>query len=79
VIVLVRPENVALNPGAGAPGTIAWQGKVTDTVFRGPRLSLKVATAARTVQVEATALCGVRVGDTVELGVAPEGAWAIRP
>jgi iron(III) transport system ATP-binding protein len=79
VIVLVRPENVALNPDADAPETIAWQGKVTDSIFRGPRLSLKVATPARTIQVEATALCGVRVGDTVGLGVAPEGAWAIRP
>ena len=77
--VLVRPENVALNPGGITPGAIAWRGKVTETVFRGPRLSLKVATTARTIQVEATALCGVRVGDTVELGVAPEGAWAIRP
>jgi len=79
VIVLVRPENVALNPNASEPGAIAWRGKVTDSIFRGPRLSLKVATPARVIQVEATALCGVRVGDTVELAVAPEGAWAIRP
>jgi iron(III) transport system ATP-binding protein len=79
VIVLVRSENVALNPDAGAPGAAAWRGKVTDSIFRGPRLSLKVATPARAIQVDATALCGVRVGDTVELGVAPEGAWAIRP
>ena len=66
VTVLVRPENVALNPGGSTPGAIAWRGKVTETVFRGPRLSLKVATTARTIQVEATALCGVRVGDTVD-------------
>jgi iron(III) transport system ATP-binding protein len=78
VTVLVRPENVALNPYEAGPGAIAWQGKVTDLVFRGPRVSLTVATPARAIHVEATALCGVRIGDVVELGVAPGGAWAIR-
>lgn len=79
VIVLVRPENVALNPGAGATDALAWHGKVTDSIFRGPRLSLKVATPARVIQVEATALCGVGIGDTVDLAAMPEAAWAIRP
>jgi iron(III) transport system ATP-binding protein len=80
VTVLVRPENVALNRGtAAAAQSIIWQGKVTDTIFRGPRLSLKIATPGGAIQVEATALCGVRVGDGVDLAVAPEGAWAIRP
>jgi iron(III) transport system ATP-binding protein len=79
VIVLVRPENVVLNPAALAPGAIAWHGKVTDSIFRGPRLSLVVATPTGTIRVEATALCGVCIGDTVGLAVAPEGAWAIRP
>ena len=78
IAVLVRPENVALNPRDTRPGWIRWQGKVTDLVFRGPRVSFEVATLARTIHVEATALCGAHVGDTVELAVAPEGAWAIR-
>ncbi len=50
---------------------------MTDLVFRGPRVSLEVATPGRTIHVEATALCGAHVGDTVELAVAPEGAWAL--
>jgi iron(III) transport system ATP-binding protein len=79
VVVLVRPENVVLNPGTAAPGAIVWRGKVTDSIFRGPRLSLEVATPTGAIQVEATALCGIRVADAVEIGVAPEGAWAIRP
>jgi iron(III) transport system ATP-binding protein len=77
VIVLVRPENVAL--GGVTTDAIAWHGKVTDSIFRGPRLSLKVATPARVIQVETTALSGVRVGDTVELAAMPEATWAIRP
>lgn len=79
VVVLVRPENVVLNPGTAAPGAIVWRGKVTDSIFRGPRLSLEVATPTGAIQVEATALCGIRVADAVEIAVAPEGAWAIRP
>jgi iron(III) transport system ATP-binding protein len=78
ITVLVRPENVALNPREAGPGWIRWRGTVTDLVFRGPRVSLEVATPARTIHVEATALCGAHVGDTVELAVAPEGAWALR-
>jgi iron(III) transport system ATP-binding protein len=79
VIVLVRPENVTLHPVAVPPGAIAWHGRVTDAIFRGPRLSLKIAVPTRTIQVEATVLCGVCVGDAVELAVASEGAWAIKP
>jgi iron(III) transport system ATP-binding protein len=78
VTVLMRPENVALNPREAGPGWIRWRGKVTDLVFRGPRVSLAVATPARTIHVEATALCGAHVGDAIELAVAPEGAWALR-
>ncbi len=78
VTVLVRPENVALSPGEAELGRIRWQGKVTALVFRGPRVSLTIATPARAIHVEATALCGACVGDAVELVVAPEGAWAIR-
>jgi iron(III) transport system ATP-binding protein len=76
--VLVRPENVALNPRDAGPGWIRWRGKVADLVFRGPRVSLDVTAPGRTIRVEAAALCGARVGDVVELAVAPEGAWALR-
>jgi iron(III) transport system ATP-binding protein len=79
VTVLVRGENVALDPRESETGSIRWRGKVTDLIFRGPRVSLAVATPARTIHVEATALCGAHIGDTVELAVAPHGAWAIRP
>jgi iron(III) transport system ATP-binding protein len=78
VTVLVRPENLVLNPQQAGDASIRWRGKVMDLVFRGPRVSLTVATPARAIHVEAPARCGVRVGDAVELAVASEGAWAIR-
>jgi iron(III) transport system ATP-binding protein len=78
VIVLVRPENVALE-ASSEPGTIGFAGKVQEKIFRGPRVSVKVATPDRTINVDANALSGVAVGDRVELAVAPAGTWAIRP
>jgi iron(III) transport system ATP-binding protein len=78
VIVLVRPENIALEAGS-EPGTIMLAGKVQEKVFRGARISLKVATPDRVINVDASALSGVGVGDRVGLAIAPAGTWAIRP
>jgi iron(III) transport system ATP-binding protein len=78
VIVLVRPENIALAASPPA-GQISFTGEVTQKIFRGARLSLEVAVPGRSVNVEASALSGVDVGDRVTLSVAPGGAWAIRP
>jgi len=82
VIVLARPENVAVAAGASAcadTGTITFAGEVTERIFRGARLSLKVATPGRIVNVDASASCGIAVGDRIALAIAPAGTWAIRP
>jgi iron(III) transport system ATP-binding protein len=80
VIVLARPENVTIGVGATADaGVVTFAGEITEKIFRGPRVSLKVATPDRTINVDASALAGVNVGDRVQLAIAPAGTWAIRP
>jgi iron(III) transport system ATP-binding protein len=76
VIVLARPENIAIGADDAA---ITLTGEVVERIFRGTRLSLKLATAAGTLNVDANPLCGVAVGDQVTLAIAPAGTWAIRP
>jgi iron(III) transport system ATP-binding protein len=78
VIVLARPENIALKAGS-EPGAITFAGKVQQKIFRGPRVSLKVATPDRVINMDASALSGFGVGDRIELAIAPASAWAIRP
>jgi len=78
VIVLVRPENIALEAGS-EPDAITFGGKVQEKIFRGPRVSLKVVTPDRVINVDASALSSVAVGDRIALAIAPAGAWAIRP
>ena len=80
VIVLVRPENVAVMDGANSDGSsITFAGEVVEKIFRGPRFSLKVATLDRSINADAGALSGVDIGDRVKFAIPPEGTWAIRP
>jgi iron(III) transport system ATP-binding protein len=82
VIVLARPENVAVDQRADAnacAGTITFTGEVKERIFRGARLSLKVATLGRVINVDTSALCGIAAGDRVALTIAAAGTWAIRP
>src|SRR5439155_8301611 len=48
VIVMARPENVVLTAGTAA-GAITFVGSVKEKIFRGPRVSLKVATLDRII------------------------------
>jgi iron(III) transport system ATP-binding protein len=80
VIVLARPENVTIGPGGNLEAaTIVFAGEVKERIFRGPRVSLKVATPERIINVDASALGSVGVGHRVELSIAPASTWAIRP
>jgi iron(III) transport system ATP-binding protein len=81
VVVIVRPEDVALaaNGAAKTPGQLAWTGKVVDGVFRGPRRSLSVATANLRFNVDCPATRAACVGDAVTLLVDAGNAWALRP
>jgi iron(III) transport system ATP-binding protein len=80
VIVLARPENVSLAAGPdGEAGAITFAGEVREKIFRGPRVSLKVATPDRIISVEANALGCIGVGARVQLTIPSAGAWAIRP
>ena len=80
VSVMVRPEDVALGtPGTSSTnGQLAWQGRVVDGVFRGPRRSLKVETAGQRFNVECPATRAAAVGETVTLLVDAENAWALK-
>ena len=86
VSVVVRPEDVVL-AGSGTVATnrqLAWQGRVVDGVFRGPRRSLTIETVggeAGTLRfhVECSASRAASVGETVTLLVDADNAWALKP
>ncbi len=81
VLVMVRPENLALAPpGAAAEADqIAWRGRVASAIFRGARSSITVESAAHIFHVEVAALKAAPVGSDVTLLCERDGAWAIRP
>jgi iron(III) transport system ATP-binding protein len=80
VVVVVRPEDVALAaPGSASNGQLAWSGKVVDATFRGPRRSLSVETSGLRFNVECPATRAAVVGETVNLLVDADNAWALRP
>jgi iron(III) transport system ATP-binding protein len=81
VLVVVRPENLALAPPGTPPGPdqIAWSGRIAGAIFRGARSSLAVATPAQHFRVELPALQAAPVGSDVTLLCDSAGAWAIRP
>jgi iron(III) transport system ATP-binding protein len=81
VLVMVRPEDVTLaaaNASAGA-GQLAWQGRVVDGVYRGPRRSLTVETAGPSFTVECPATRAMAVGEAVTLLVDADNSWALKP
>jgi iron(III) transport system ATP-binding protein len=78
VLVMVRPEDVTLGTSASA-GHLTWTGRVVDGVFRGPRRTLTVDTAAKRFTVECPATRSAAVGDQVTLSVDAQNAWAIKP
>jgi iron(III) transport system ATP-binding protein len=86
VSVVVRPEDVVLagSGTAATNGQLAWQGRVVDGVFRGPRRSLTIETVggeAGTLRfhVECSASRAASVGETVTLLVDADNAWALKP
>jgi iron(III) transport system ATP-binding protein len=79
VVVLVRPENLHLANGSANGADMAWNGKVVESIFRGPRSSITLETGGPNLHIEAPALSGMRVGDNVKVTVPSAGAWAIRP
>jgi iron(III) transport system ATP-binding protein len=81
ILLMVRPEDIALGqPGTPArDGQFVWPGRVVDGVFRGPRRSLTVETAAKRFNVECPATRAMAVGETVTLVVDAANAWALRP
>jgi iron(III) transport system ATP-binding protein len=79
VTVMIRPENLRI--GAAEDGQISWSGRVSQSIYRGAQRSITVDPAGPGgggLRVEAPALERISVGDTVQLSVAPGGAWAIR-
>jgi ABC-type Fe3+/spermidine/putrescine transport system ATPase subunit len=80
VLVVVRPEDVTLAPpNTATNGQLAWSGKVVDATFRGPRRSLSVETSGMRFNVECPATRAAAVGETVNLLVDADNAWALRP
>jgi iron(III) transport system ATP-binding protein len=81
VLVMVRPEDVTLG-AANAPaatGQLAWQGKVVDGVYRGPRRSLTVETAGPRFTVESPATRAMAMGEAVTLLIDADNSWALKP
>jgi iron(III) transport system ATP-binding protein len=80
VLLVVRPEDVELAAMDGtAASKIAWQGKVVDGIFRGPRRSLVVEAAGIRFNAECPATRAIAVGDPVTILVDAENTWAIEP
>ncbi len=78
VLVLVRPENMHIGPNGSSGSPMAWSGRITSSIFRGPRQSMVVEAGGLKLNVEAPALLGARIGDEIRIEVPPVGAWAIR-
>jgi iron(III) transport system ATP-binding protein len=80
VLVIVRPEDVALAPPdtTAAAGQLAWPGRIVDGVYRGPRRSLAVETAGFRFNVECPATRTTTDGETVTLLVDADNAWALK-
>jgi iron(III) transport system ATP-binding protein len=81
VVVMVRPEDVALMP-ADAPrtnGHLAWPGRIAGTTFRGSRRSLAVETAGIRFTVDCPPTRPATVGEPVTLQVDADHAWALKP
>jgi iron(III) transport system ATP-binding protein len=81
VLVVVRPEDVALGPpdGRSAGGDqLGWTGRVVECVFRGSRRSLIVDAAGLRLNVDCPATRAAAVGETVTLRVDADNAWALK-
>jgi iron(III) transport system ATP-binding protein len=77
VLVMVRPENFALQGIEGAG--IRVSGKVVQSVFHGARRSLDVEANGAVVHAEASALGAPAIGENVALAAHAEHCWAVRP
>jgi iron(III) transport system ATP-binding protein len=79
VLVMVRPENIALAPPGRAAGAdeIAWPGRIAAAIFRGARCSVTVAAAERSFQVEVPARHAAEMGSAVTMIANCADAWAI--
>jgi iron(III) transport system ATP-binding protein len=80
VLVMIRPEDVRIvAPGsAAADQQIVWNGKVVDTIFRGPRRSIAIDVDGRRFNVESPSLKSVTPGEHVTLAALAGQAWVIR-
>ncbi|MGE0797404.1 MAG: ABC transporter ATP-binding protein [Lautropia sp.] len=79
VVVVVRPESLRFvgSSEAREPGLLSWPGRVTASVFRGPRRSVVVQTAAHAFHLETSSATPVAVGDEVTIAVRDEQAWVV--
>ena len=80
VLVMIRPEDVRIvAPGSAAEDQhVVWNGKVVDTIFRGPRRSVAIDVDGRRFNVEAPSLKSVSPGEHVTLTALAGQAWVIR-
>ena len=80
VLLVVRPEDVTLaERDTTTPGKLAWQGRVVDGIFRGPRRNLTIEAAGLRFNAECPATRAVTIGDPVTILVDAESTWAIQP
>ena len=80
LLAMIRPEDVRLSePGDVEHGRQGvWRGKVSDTIFRGPRRSIVVDVGGDLFNVEAPSLQNVRVGENVTVTAVDGQAWAFK-
>jgi iron(III) transport system ATP-binding protein len=79
VLLVIRPEDATVTSADRVrdPTSLGWRGRVADVVYRGPRRSLTVETAAGSFKVDCPAGRAAASGEIVAIVVDPVDAWAL--
>lgn len=72
VVVMVRPENIELNPTTSANQL---QGTVLSTLYMGTHTQLQIDLDGQTWHITASANCGVRAGEVIPIRLPKERIW----
>jgi iron(III) transport system ATP-binding protein len=73
VLAVIRPESLTT-----AAGALTWSARVTETVFRGARRTVRLDTPSGPMTMEMPSSQPVRVGDTLSVAFLGDAPWAVQ-